>query len=148
MQFNDKPIHLFSCKPELDVYLSEIRYNYDANLCLGTSRNVSIPPLMVAVKLNKLDMVQKCIDRGDDVNLDHYNLGTPLLLASENNHQDVIDMLIDNQADWRAETMRGRRLTEEPQGARQNLLRAQLAVENIAHATDMIPLIVSFLPAT
>lgn len=58
-------------------------------------------PLNLATLMtNDYDMVRLLIEKGADVNAKNKNGATPLVNAAENGYLDVIDLLLDNKADY------------------------------------------------
>jgi hypothetical protein len=67
--------------------------NYKVKVNLGNSRTDNL--LSVAVKFNNINIVKMLVEYGANVN---YESGTPLRIALENNHKDIILYLVENGA--------------------------------------------------
>jgi glutaminase len=48
---------------------------------------------------NNLDLVKECISKGCNINFQDYDKRTALHIAAEENHREIIDYLMDNNAD-------------------------------------------------
>lgn len=56
--------------------------------------------LMVAILYDRKEITKKLIELGADINMTQYDGKTPLIIASEINRFDAIQLLIENDADW------------------------------------------------
>ncbi len=71
---------------------------------INSSDEYGITPLLHAVWLGRIDVVQTLIDRGGNVNASRADGFTPLHLASFFGHTDVVRLLIEREADFRVTT--------------------------------------------
>jgi ankyrin repeat protein len=86
-------MHLYIQKNDLDMVNFLIDHKYDLNYPIET------PPLMMAIILNKINIIKLLLNNGANPNILDKNYYRPLLLAILHNNFNVTKLLIENGAD-------------------------------------------------
>ena len=110
-------------------YLEKIQDLIDNGLDINKPYNDKLP-LVVAVVLNKVDIVRLLIDKGADVNIRSDDNLTPIMYTD---NKKIAELLIDNGADVNARDDEGQTALMQTE----NLKVAQLLIDNGANINEI-----------
>ena len=100
------PIYLAASRGQDEVVLALVHKRADLN-CLGTRRNTPVTPLGVAVREDRVSMVELLLDGGADANYPMHCSKTALHTAVEHNKPAAIPTLVEFGADIEARSDAG-----------------------------------------
>ncbi|KAJ8684014.1 hypothetical protein QAD02_019806 [Eretmocerus hayati] len=80
----------------------------DAGAQLNCLSRLSISPVALATKFNRLDLVKKMIDAGADINISKTCYNSALNFAITNHNKDLVDLLLKSGADVNARDSDGK----------------------------------------